>query len=992
MPDFFAATNGDELFVNDTTEDRSSDGEAILQGDPRAAIELITSLGSTKFLTEQHLEAANILFERNVCLSPYTIMKTPIHKGICRHFNTLSEIGSELREALESNGAFAFVKQIKQVGHAEGTIERILTVFSMSTSGLWDLSCASPDFVHCVVDIFRSPTGTDWNRDLVGNNPLTFQCLSNIIIGLSSIFDDRSLLLKSRKYRSKTGGKHSGWPAFSYSKFSPDRELVDFYNALVTYSKMKPRIAQHTLIHLAAWLRQSRPGKTLREVVATKPSGSTFTEFLAANNGGKLHRNMISTVGAARIISAEIIDWYNASGIQDQLVYLVPEREYHALVNSMARLPKPSSSRSRPLPEKFIPIMREILEGGPKDWVQRIANFQVDILIDERKVKRYCPVIPTLLLAMLEVPLRMIQLRRLDSGEGDVAQFNGETLSWERNDGPHSGHWAKLENLPEIECKTRGYACKLDGEGKSITGIFVNTNKTGSPYIIPWFNPRLMRLFWDLRRWQETYNPIPKPVGPGVYLDTCHDYSESTLGTMPYIFPLARLFPTANRPTFGRTATSSEINHAWCALLVQIQHRWNDQHPGNPVRLIEINPRNGQPHKPAYNLHGFRVRGLTNLHRGGMPLELVSKLVAGHATLSMTLYYVNRDPIEVADIIDAAISKSSTEQRAFIDDLRRMDIEEARQKTVSISRDAIEEAISSKSQVQFCNVAIGICPFDGTRCSDGGSLRAAADKGGGRRAVYGPVEPHACIMCRHFISGPPWLNELAQYGTKLCEQRQHLAQEQARIDETVFALESMMRAGKIERAVFENKFDELQAEMCQVKDRQEVVEDSIFNVELLCNSSIKLLDSRPEGQNEVLLVANSRSSFVEYDEISEFEQAVRITAAGRIHKILGDKRVEDKRDRFLDLMLVHSSIVPPRLMTNISAEHCRQAMDQYALFVLSRAAPQDVKALTDGTLRLRDIGLEEDVRKLLDVSLSSPIHLHGSGIAHLITNSGRGKK
>jgi hypothetical protein len=618
--------------------------------------------------------------------------------------------------------------------------------------------------------------------------------------------------------------------------------------------------------------------------------------------------------------------------------------------------------------------MKEILEEGAKGWPGK--NFRVNISIKGKIQDRYCPVIPSLFRAMLDIPLRMGQIRRLDSGEGDVSHFNGDRMEWEKNSGPLAGYWADQAGEPKEDSPTRGYAIEIEDDLKSITGIWVNTNKTGKPFSIPWHIPSLLKNLWDLRKWQAKFNPVTAPVGPEIYLDNPHRYPEATKAEMPHIFPLSRLFPNKYWPMQGRTVTSAEIDHAWCSLLLEIQLRWNKQHPGNPVTLVDIHPKTGQPYHPRYNIHGLRVRGLTNLRRGGMPLDLLSKFIAGHASLLMTIYYTEPHPSEIAGQIDRAVARSEA-QREFINDLKRMEIDEALKRTVSVSKSAVRSAIHSASQFQFCNVAIGICPYDGSRCSDGGKLMRKDGDHGSSKSVYGPVEPRNCVMCRHFISGPPWLNELTDYGTKLCERRQHLAKEENRINAAAAQYEQAQRDGTIESAEYENRWEDLGASIQQIKNEQEMVENAIFNVELLCNASVMLLDQDPAGEAGVMLVANNRASAVEYREVSEFEQAVRITAASRIYQILGDERVEQKRNEYLNLMLFNSGLASPQMITSVSPEHRRRAMDQYALFISSRASAEEIQGLVEGTLRLHDLGIEEQARKLIDVALSEPILLPG---------------
>lgn len=504
----------------------------------------------------------------------------------------------------------------------------------------------------------------------------------------------------------------------------------------------------------------------------------------------------------------------------------------------------------------------------------------------------------------------------------------------------------------------------------------MNTNKTGDPHVIPWFVPKVLKLLWDLRKWQEANNPIEAPIGPNLYLDDAGKVSEIHKAKMPHIFPIARLMPTANRPYPGRIATHSEIDHAWGWLLAEIERRWNLRHPGNQVRLVEIHPKSKQPYRHRYNIHGLRVRGLTDLRRGGMPLDLLSKFVAGHATLRMTLYYTAAHPFEISDAIERAIANSG-KQREFIDDLKKHDIDEAKRRSVSLSSTAVPAAIEAESQVQFCNVSIGVCPYDGTRCSDGGKLLRKEDNNGVTKNIHGPVASRNCVMCRHFFTGPPWLPELEAYGTKHLEERQYLAREEKRINGLKALYESEFIAGTIDKSFYENKYDSLQKENIAVKDKQETLENVIFNIEVLCNAILKLMNNAQEGSDKIMLLAANQASEIVFEEISEFSQSVWITAMGNVHQILGDERVEQKRDRYLDYMLSNNEITPPRLLMNITPEHRKFAMDQYALFINARASGNEIDRLVDGTLRFRDIGVHDEVCELINTALSGPVHLPG---------------
>lgn len=221
---------------------------------------------------------------------------------------------------------------------------------------------------------------------------------------------------------------------------------------------------------------------------------------------------------------------------------------------------------------------------------------------------------------------------------------------------------------------------------------------------------------------------------------------------------------------------------------------------------------------------------------------------------------------------------------------------------------------------------------------------------------------------------------MTAYGTKLCEKREHLAKEESRINLEVGMLESRLKQGTITKYDFYNKCDVLQQQLIAVKDDQVVTESSIFNVELLCNASVRLIDG---GDTDgVTLVAGSRESVIEYTEVTPFQRNVWLTAASRIYPVLGEPRVEQNRDHYIDLVLHNSGFTPPRLLPSISQHQCKQAMDQYAKLLVGRVSPDDTRLLAEGDLKLRDVGLEGEVRALMEAALSGSIPLTTDSSIH----------
>ncbi len=356
-----------------------------------------------------------------------------------------------------------------------------------------------------------------------------------------------------------------------------------------------------------------------------------------------------------------------------------------------------------------------------------------------------------------------------------------------------------------------------------------------------------------------------------------------------------------------------------------------------------------------------------------MPLEVISKFVVGHATLMMTSYYLKLTPTEIQGMLERA-AENSEKARDLIDSFKTNDVEEARRRAVSLDPAAISTAVMSQAKLEFCNVDYGFCPWDATRCDDGGPV-LREDSQSPNKVVFGPVPGgrNNCIMCRHFVSGPPFLVQLHGLGTKLCERREHLAHEEARINLAVRDLESAYRAKSLSTAQFQNKLDVLQQQMIAVKDDQEITENSIFNTEVLCNSAVRLMEASSDSCDGVSLIASSRDSVIEYLEVSPFERNTWLVAASRVYPVLGEPRIEQNRDRFLELVLFNSALTPPRMMNSITEKQATRAMDLYAELILSHLSRAQINSLESGALSLRDVGLEAQMRELLTQVCDAPV-------------------
>jgi len=501
-------------------------------------------------------------------------------------------------------------------------------------------------------------------------------------------------------------------------------------------------------------------------------------------------------------------------------------------------------------------------------------------------------------------------------------------------------------------------------------------------------NVDLLRAMWELSEWQLKWNPVDRPIDPTEYIDG--ELPQSTLRFLPSIFALFRMPPSSWKAERGIPPTHSMVSKAFAALMLEVENRWNSANPDAPVEMVtKFNSVTGQPEKCAYTLHGLRVRGITNLHRAGVPIEIISKMVAGHATVAMTLYYLLFEPAEISSRLTAAMATNhSSEVTAWIDELKNMKHSEARRRTTYVDESSVAE-LELADQNIFSNVDIGVCPFGGERCHDGGELiRADNNKVQGNKNKYGAVRGGArnCIMCRHLLSGTPFILPLELFGSSLLAKRNRLAGEQNDQRIRLRDLHAAKVDGQISKEVFRTMADRLRAENITLKNQIEAMDEAIFRVTMHLNAASKILkeDLKAGREPGVALVASDTVSAAEFVERSPFEMAAILTKASRFWSILKDDGLEQTKRHFIDQIMWRSGEAPISLRADLSEQQRQVAGDVLADYLLQRVTEADRHALIDGSASLRDLRLENQVKALLDDIVLKPVKFDPAGSVDLL--------
>lgn len=354
----------------------------------------------------------------------------------------------------------------------------------------------------------------------------------------------------------------------------------------------------------------------------------------------------------------------------------------------------------------------------------------------------FCPSLANLLYFMLWIPTRKIQAQLLDSGEGDDLIYDFEKSDLVVNN-------AKIGNE---KGRQEGLLQKLPSGVLGITdilGLHITTNKTSSDgYDIPWVCDELLNAIKFQYQWLKKYSPYPELRGREV-LGRIMTNEAKEIGAKFYCLfrdPSQRKTDDQSKPP-----SAHSISKAWGLLCEEAEKRINKKLPDSHAK-VSLTEDSKEGIKSRYDIHTLRVSGITDLLEKGVPLGIVQKFVAGHATYIMTLHYDNPSHAKVREYLESARSKDSN-----VSDFKFLESEMDELKCHFVVNQNYEgigytafDALTTNAGIASVKLS-GICP--GGSCEEGGidpyRERSAPVPVGDR----GP----SCPQCRFWVTGPMFL-------------------------------------------------------------------------------------------------------------------------------------------------------------------------------------------------------------------------------------------
>jgi hypothetical protein len=608
----------------------------------------------------------------------------------------------------------------------------------------------------------------------------------------------------------------------------------------------------------------------------------------------------------------------------------------------------------------------KIIDPKDHDCVacQRAATkYEIEIKGYPAEVwEMWSPVRAVALYLKLELPLRTFQVRMLDSGEADT---------WRYVHAPGGGGFVLNHGLLATGSEKRPYKCGVfhRSANQNEAGLYINTNKTADinkaenekGYVIPWANDEVLYWLEKLRNWQERYNPIATPT-PWTALK-CKHFGA----TPPHPEVLAQRGSACflfRDPTDGegeKPLNDWSLKPIWYKLLAELEKRCAERGEtldnGTPLRFVDPDSDKGT----FFPLHALRVSLISYFILDlKLPIAVVSKMIAGHATIIMTLYYTKFGKTYMREVLSEAekneLEAEQANHRRFLQDAT---FEQLTQRFAYMSEDAVRAAIQNKSAAAFVFDDKGICPNGATLCDVGGEKLSEAKALNDYAPVPGFPQERNCVGCRFFLTGPAFLPGLIAHFNAVSEKTHRQSDRYNALQDRLTYLEDQLREAERENQPFlrmreldqVNKYAEAEALTLNnyVNDLQATNH--------LIQRSIQIAEDKTTGGVKLIAkgsMADLKVGFIESQSVLHQLEVVCENAV--IYPEIDAGFATIRRAQMLDAMLRYNGMDPVLMY-----------LDQEEQLLVGNAVMQLIQARTDSIkgalpyaecrLKLKEIGL-----------------------------------
>lgn len=589
----------------------------------------------------------------------------------------------------------------------------------------------------------------------------------------------------------------------------------------------------------------------------------------------------------------------------------------------------------------------------------------------------WSPVFAVALYVKLQLPLRTYQVRMLDSGEADTAKYvQGK---WVKN----TGKLAKGTNKNPFH---RGVFRQMMDDIRHVpmTGIYINTNKTADRnkeewskgYTIPWEHPEVLRWLEKLRDWQSKYNPITAPMS-WTDLELRHTGALKAKASLRAMGSTCFLFRDAAGQGDDRfkpiSSKGGNLDNLWYKLLKQLEIQCADKKvlnlAGGPLVFVSPKPSHRTSTDTTYYpLHSLRVSLITAYAlEGGVPMAILSKCIAGHARLIMTLYYTKAGITYCTEIMDAATKRLMVnEQENYARWLKDKSYEQL-EASAAFNDPAAIRAVMLVMQggASLVKDDKGFCPKGGWGCDSGG-VHVNNDTG---RITYGEVPGYPqknCPRCRWLFTGPAFIDGLNNHWNHIQLQMGDIGERVAKLEGQIISLEDQQYECQENDLPFMEQ-DQLASlrkiYQAEVEKNNKLAEDSSATYRLIARCAILAKGSQESDGIQLVAVGALQDVHIAIDECTKLQQVLNAVAGSTVYPEHDVSKAMLQAGKAYDMMLARNGKEP--VFFQLSDEELPSVVAHTTRLLATEAGSiKDALPFVEGARRLAELGLDLDLEAL----------------------------
>jgi hypothetical protein len=581
----------------------------------------------------------------------------------------------------------------------------------------------------------------------------------------------------------------------------------------------------------------------------------------------------------------------------------------------------------------------------------------------------------------LQLPLRTFQVLMLDSGEADTLRYvQGK---WVRN----TGCLAEGSDRSPLR---RGVFRKMSDDltKETMTGLFINTNKTADlmkdewskGYNLPWEHREVLYWLERLRNWQEKYNPVFSPI-PWTDLSVHQLGSPKStislrmMGKTCFLFRDAASAVAANRSK--PICVNGPINVIWYNLLKTLEDECDAKNErdiaGNKLFFVPAKRRAAR----YYPLHALRVSLITAYAlEGGVPMTILSRCIAGHSRLLMTLYYTKIGITYCSELMDKATRKLLLNEQ---DNYARWLKDKTYEQVEANGAFCDPAAVHALMQAMHGGVSLvkddkGFCPKGGWGCDSGG-IYINDDTGG---VNYGEVPGYPqknCVRCRWFFTGYAFRHGIENHWNNIQLQMGDVGERIVNLGGQITNLEDdQFECQRNDQPFLESdKLESLRkVYQAEIEKNNKLALDlsATYRLMVRCLALEKL---RPQGDGLTLITVGDQSNAsIAISECSKLQQILTAVAGSRVFPEHDVRKAALQAGKAFDEMLANNRIKP--IFFRVREDELPRVVTEMTELITAEAGSvRDAVPFIEGKRQLAELGLDEDIEKLAQQMASGPI-------------------